>query len=696
MEPPFPAYKGDEPYIFVSYSHEDTEIAFPGVQWLRDQGFNIWYDEGISPGASWREEIAESILGCDLFIIIISPRSAHSDNCLKEVNYALEQGRPILAIHIESTQLSPGLALALSDRQAILRHEITQEQYRDKILSGVRGHIQQSSSFAPTVSTTIANKNSWPMVISAGVVTLAILVVGFLLYTKPSEEIVDSAPSTGVEAQSEASVANPSIETRPEVLHNSIAVLPFVNLSPDPNNAYFALGVHEEILNQLSKIRDLSVIARTSVMQYAGVSRPVSEIAAELNVTTVMEGSVRYAGSRVRITTQLIDARTGVHLWSETYDRELTDIFEIESDIATNIAEAMRVEFSVAERANVSKAPTENLEAYTHYLKAMALMSQQLQLEYKPVFKELDLAIGLDPNFSVALAAQSYFHATANVTLGDQVITPEEQKRNTELAEEYAGRALSIDPNSAMAYVALSVISQINRAWADRLKYTRRAIEISPNNLIVLFARAQVLLDEGHIDEAIPLFEKSQAMDPRNTLVSYFASLQLANVQRWAAARNWTSRFLTTTPDSDLGYSQLAMWYLLEGNREEARIALEKADQRIDIESILKAPNDFNMSRIIRITHMHRLLGNTKMSESYALVLDQIESENTFGNGTAAFRHLAVGEVERSADFFLKLVETNFPAGLPVMLKFHSDNPMFDSVREQPKFQQALKLLGVE
>ena len=121
MERPFPAYQGDEPYIFVSYSHQDTDIVYQGIQLLQNQGYNIWYDEGINPGASWREEVAESILGCDLFIILVSPQSANSDPCLKEVNFALEHNRALLAIHTERTQLSPGLELALNDRQVSAR-----------------------------------------------------------------------------------------------------------------------------------------------------------------------------------------------------------------------------------------------------------------------------------------------------------------------------------------------------------------------------------------------------------------------------------------------------------------------------------------------------------------------------------------------------------------------------------------------
>ena len=190
MDRPFPAYQGDEPYIFVSYSHEDSDVVLPGIQQLRDQGFNIWYDEGISPGASWREELAESILGCDLFIILISPRSADSDNCLKELNYALEHDRPVLAIHQEPTQLSPGLELALNDRQAIFRYDLTEEEYRDKVLSGVKAHIQQGQSIDTESTFSVTRTTSKPILIGAALIATAIVIGSLLL--RPSEDVSDS------------------------------------------------------------------------------------------------------------------------------------------------------------------------------------------------------------------------------------------------------------------------------------------------------------------------------------------------------------------------------------------------------------------------------------------------------------------------------------------------------------------------
>ena len=179
-------------------------------------------------------------------------------------------------------------------------------------------------------------------------------------------------------------------------MHNSIAVLPFVNLSPDPDNAYFAAGIHEEILNQLSKIEDLSVIARTTMLRYADSEKSVPEIGAELKVNTVMEGSVRYAGNRVRITTQLIDAVSGAHLWSEAYEEDLEDIFGIQLAIATRIAGTLEAEFSPAEQARVANRTTDSPEAYAHYLEARTLFVNFRPTE--PVHEALDAAIAIDPD----------------------------------------------------------------------------------------------------------------------------------------------------------------------------------------------------------------------------------------------------------------------------------------------------------
>ena len=513
----------------------------------------------------------------------------------------------------------------------------------------------------------------------------------FLSPEKPGSSPMVTAPVAADASFQQSDSAQQSAD----LLRNSIAVLPFENLSPDPNNAYFAAGIHEEILNQLAKIKDLAVIARTSVLQYAGVARPIRDIATELNVATVMEGSVRYAGNRVRITTQLIDASSGSHLWSETYDRQLTDLFDIESDIAANITDAMKVEFSVVEREAISRAPTDNFEAYSHYLKANALISRQLK--FRPALVELDKAIELDPNFAVALGAKAYYLAASLIALSPDGSpeTPAEQAEITSTAEELATRALSTDPNLGDAYLTLSIISQVKRQWADRLTYSAKAMEVSPNHPLVIFERARVLLDNGEHVEALSLFEKSQAVDPRNTLIPFFAAGQLANAQQWNAALAWTHRFIQGAPDWELGHSSLAIFSMFAGDADTASSALRDTLARMDLQRIQSAPTDIDFVTLNNIGWVYRQLGDEQGLKDIAKLLENISSMLPYSAGLEAFRYLVVGKPEQSAKLFLSIVEADFPVGNIIQLKYYSDHPIFDPIRDQPDFQKTLRLLNV-
>ena len=225
------------------------------------------------------------------------------------------------------------------------------------------------------------------------------------------------------------------------VMPNSVAVLPFQNLSPDPNNAYFAAGIHESTLNQLAKIRDLSVIARTSVMQYEEDPPPIPEIAEALKVEMVMEGSVRYANGRVLITAQLIDGRTGTHLWSDEYDRDLADVFAVQADIATRIAMSLEAELSLEEQQRIERVPTDSPEAYALYLRALELIGPRPDADDASALSLLQEAVEIDPGFAIAHAriANLYFDGNRD-----------------RLATVSAQRALSIDPDVGYAYITLA------------------------------------------------------------------------------------------------------------------------------------------------------------------------------------------------------------------------------------------------
>ena len=268
-------------------------------------------------------------------------------------------------------------------------------------------------------------------------------------------------------------------EEESSVLPNSVAVLPFGNLSPDPDNAYFAAGLHEEILNQLTKLRDLSVISRTSVLRYQDSDLSIPEIARELNVGTVMEGSVRYANERVRITMQLIDAETDEHLWSETYDREFADIFAIESDIAMNVANALQVEFSLEEQANIERVPTESPAAYDLYLRALSFG----YFDLNRASTALTQAIGLDPNFSLAYARLASTYSIRLVQVfGTSAVEPEERANIEAEARRASEQALRLDPDLGAAYAPLAMIDTYYWRWSEAQQALERVIESAPND----------------------------------------------------------------------------------------------------------------------------------------------------------------------------------------------------------------------
>ena len=192
----------------------------------------------------------------------------------------------------------------------------------------------------------------------------------------------------------------------------SIAVLPFTNMSADPENEYFADGITEDILTQLSKIKSLDVISRTSIMQYKNTTKSLRQIGKELGVATILEGSVRRGGNRVRITAQLIDTETDKHLWAETYDRDLDDIFAIQSDVAKKIATALKASLTPEEEKRIDKKPTENLEAYDYYLRGSEYANRSyLESDFLIALNMLQKAVELDPEFALAYARISELHS---------------------------------------------------------------------------------------------------------------------------------------------------------------------------------------------------------------------------------------------------------------------------------------------
>src|SRR5437588_6247616 len=298
-------------------------------------------------------------------------------------------------------------------------------------------------------------------------------------------------------------------------IDKSIAVLPFQNLSADPENAFFTDGVQDEILNGLAKIADLKVISRTSVMQYkAGAKRSLRQIANELGVAHVVEGSVQRVANRVRVSAQLIDAKTDAHLWVESYDRPLDDVFAIQSDIAKAIARQLQAKLSPAEKAAIEQPPTTNLIAYDRYLRAKklgAVPTARIPGDMREIIRLLDQAVAYDPTFLLAYCSLAGAHAYVYHLGVDQ--TP----ARVTLAKEARDAALRLGPDRAEPHLAAAEV-----AFLCDLDYETALAEVAiaqrglPNVASVFSLPAYVTRRQGHWEQCTRNLERAVELDPRN------------------------------------------------------------------------------------------------------------------------------------------------------------------------------------
>jgi TolB-like protein/Tfp pilus assembly protein PilF len=291
----------------------------------------------------------------------------------------------------------------------------------------------------------------------------------------------------------------------------SIAVLPFVNMSDDPSNEYFSDGISEELLNVLVKIDGLRVASRTSSFSFKGKDISIPEIADALNVGHVLEGSVRKAGDTVRVTAQLIDVKTDSHLWSETYDRKLEDIFVIQDEISAHIVEALKVALGAGDVVRTAEQPTQDLAAYEDYLRGRHFWSRRGEANIRKAIELFERATETDPGFARAWSSL----AAAHITLPAYSAT-ESLEVHYPLAREYAEEALSLDATLADAHAALGDIARLENDWIKAESHYRQAIQLEPNNSTGYLWYAEHLVSVGHLGASLTNALKAVKLDPFN------------------------------------------------------------------------------------------------------------------------------------------------------------------------------------
>jgi len=356
------------------------------------------------------------------------------------------------------------------------------------------------------------------------------------------------------------------------VSDKSIAVLPFENFNHDPENAYFADGIQDEILTRLAKIDDLKVISRTSTQRYKGSAENLPEIARELGVAHILEGSVQKAGGKVRVTVQLVRAATDSHLWAETFDRQLTDIFAVESEIAENIAKVLRAKLTPGERRAVTAKPTENPEAYDAYLRGLALWngisaSPELLQKTEEFFLR---AVALDPKFA---------EAWANLSAVQTFIYAEFDPRTQRLtdAKRSLDTAMQLQPDLGDGYFALGLYRYRGlRDYDGALKAFEEAIDRGANRATSLEFAGYVKRRQGKFDEAIALHDESAALNPRSSIIYSERAITLRGLRRFAEARASVDRSIEINGENPLLLAQKARIYQAEGNLEAAQTLIDR------------------------------------------------------------------------------------------------------------------------
>ncbi len=399
-------------------------------------------------------------------------------------------------------------------------------------------------------------------------------------------------------AEELAKTAQPAVEPVPEpvIEQNSIAVLPFVNMSADPSQDYFSDGLSEELLNVLTHVEGLKVASRTSSFAYKNDGRNIREIARSLRVANILEGSVRKSGDRLRITAQLIDTSNDRHLWSDSYDREMTDIFEIQAEIANAIVAALTKELGVGLQSVSVDSATSNLDAYDLYLKARELFIARKNLPTS--WELLDQTVQMDPQFVRAWEALAAVRSVATSWFPGDGIDHES------LALIAARRALELDPDLSMAYAVIGLIHQkTGEGYAGAIRNFDIALENDPKNATAWLWRGITLKDMGYIEKAVADFEQCLVIDPAYLICSQYLATGLLGIGKIEAAiRQFESTIEDNFHSTD---GTFVSYYVHSGQRKMALLiaALAIRNDNAPVKDWIEAienPNEDHSARIQR------------------------------------------------------------------------------------------------
>jgi len=484
-----------------------------------------------------------------------------------------------------------------------------------------------------------------------------------------------SAAELAATLQRLASGSSPSAAVQAPRDAASVAVLPFLNLSTDKENEFFADGITEDVIAHLSKIRALKVISRTSVMAFKTRDRSLREIGQTLGVKAVVDGSVRRAGQRVRIVAQLVDTQDDTHLWGETYDRELTDIFAIQTDVALQIAAALRTELSADERTRIHKPPTQNLQAYQLYLQGRYQCNRYTESSVREGLRLLERALAIDPNLAPAHVELARMYAENDM----ENYLPVQAREGYARAKQAVTRALELDSSLGVAHGIVGLLAfAVDFDWAGAERAFKTALSLSPGSADVHCHYGWMCSAQRRFDDALRCARRARELDPiahRNDVAG-----ELLRAGQYEAALTEALELLEVEPDYARAHATCGWAYILSGRTEEGVASIERALSLGPSSSMVKA----------QLGQAYAMAGQRDKAQA---CLDEL-SERAKGGYVPpyhfAYIHTGLGDADRAMDYLEQAYETRAGAIYGINGSF-----LFASLRSNPRFQALLKKMNL-
>jgi adenylate cyclase len=459
---------------------------------------------------------------------------------------------------------------------------------------------------------------------------------------------------------------------------NRLAVLPFVNMSADPENEFFSDGITEELLNALTKVDGLQVTSRTSAFAFKGKQDDIREIAIKLNVDKVLEGSVRKAGNRVRITAQLINAADGYHIWSETYDRNLTDIFEVQDEISGVITNRLRENLSLSQQTeHLVKAPTKSIEAYTLYLKGMHFWYKLTPTDARKAMEYFEEAVAIEPEYAQALAmiaaAYGYLGSTGQMN----------SDKAFKIVHEYSDKAIQLDSTIAEGYMAKAgAYFFYEWKWQEAYEHLQKALQLNPSLSDAYEILAFYHIVMGEKQEAIQLLEEAVKKDPLSPLLNHYLGEGYIITERYDDAIRQADKLLQLNPEMRITLEMKGYAIGLKGDWEGA-LEIFKEVHRL---------TGHPLKGVTALGYAYAKLGRREEAMECIHKMEQrlLQYPDTILNGDFITVYVGLGENDKAFEYIEKSIEGRF--GPPML---YMEHPIFKPLKNDPRYAEIRKQAGL-